>query len=613
MCTVKNIFKMALQRRTTYLIIIACLVVILWTAQTDLLLPLIGTPEIAHGATEHPKPSSTETTAVYQRPTPTTAGRSRWATLPTRYPVSSYEPLPRAPTHVLPAVQFAFPEEASETARQREDRQNDVKRVFERCWQAYHDRAWLHDELAPISGGFKTTFGGWAATLVDSLDSLWILGMRAEFAVAVEATLTIDFANTTSTEINLFETTIRYLGGLVAAYDLSGDTRLLDKSLELADMLYVAFDTPNRMPITRWKVQLAAAGEEQIAEENVLVAELGSLALEFTRLSQITRDPKWYDAVQRIMVVFAQQQNHTNLPGMWPLVVNPRDLDLASGTVFTLGAMSDSLYEYLPKMFALLGGSAMYESMYRDAMSAAVEHTLFRPMLPEDPDILIAGSARAGGQGEIQLEPQGQHLVCFAGGMLALGGRLMQDPAHVSLGRKVTEGCTWAYKHSPLGIMPEIFNMLPCDKAACAWNESTWHAGVLARAGDQNSDVASVIESRRLPKGFTSMDDRRYLLRPEAIESVFILYRITGDPELQEVAWEMWQNIDRHTKTDIANAALTDMSDSNAPKADSMESFWTAETLKYFYLIFSEPSLISLDDYVFNTEAHPFRRPSIDL
>jgi mannosyl-oligosaccharide alpha-1,2-mannosidase len=131
----------------------------------------------------------------------------------------------------------------------------------------------------------------------------------------------------------------------------------------------------------------------------------------------------------------------------------------------------------------------------------------------------------------------------------------------------------------------------------------------VSRAGDAGTDAASIIEARRLPTGFTSMDDRRYILRPEAIESVFILYRITGDQELQEVAWKMWQSIDKHTKTDIANAAIMDMSDPNAPKSDSMESFWTAETLKYFYLIFSDPSLISLDDYVFNTEAHPFKRP----
>jgi mannosyl-oligosaccharide alpha-1,2-mannosidase len=45
-------------------------------------------------------------------------------------------------------------------------------------------------------------------------------------------------------------------------------------------------------------------------------------------------------------------------------------------------------------------------------------------------------------------------------------------------------------------------------------------------------------------------------------------------------------------------------------QVDKMESFWLAETLKYFYLIFAEPGVVSLDDYVLNTEAHPFRRPA---
>ncbi len=40
-----------------------------------------------------------------------------------------------------------------------------------------------------------------------------------------------------------------------------------------------------------------------------------------------------------------------------------------------------------------------------------------------------------------------------------------------------------------------------------------------------------------------------------------------------------------------------------------MESFWLAETLKYFYLLYSTPDVISLDEWVFNTEAHPFRVP----
>lgn len=71
----------------------------------------------------------------------------------------------------------------------------------------------------------------------------------------------------------------------------------------------------------------------------------------------------------------------------------------------------------------------------------------------------------------------------------------------------------------------------------------------------------------------------------------------------------MFEAIQKYTHSEFGNAALADITVPNPQKMDSMESFWTAETLKYFYLIFAEPDLVSLDDFVFNTEAHPFRRP----
>jgi len=99
-----------------------------------------------------------------------------------------------------------------------------------------------------------------------------------------------------------------------------------------------------------------------------------------------------------------------------------------------------------------------------------------------------------------------------------------------------------------------------------------------------------------------------YETRPEAIESVFILYRLTGDESLRDRAWNMFNTIVQATRTDVAHAALDDCTVDDPPKADRMESFWMAETLKYFYLIFSEPHVVSLDEYVLNTEAHPLRR-----
>lgn len=188
--------------------------------------------------------------------------------------------------------------------------------------------------------------------LTEMIDTLWIMGFHDEFETAVQSIVKINLNSCTLDDLNVFETTIRFLGGLLAAYDVSDRKypALLEKAIEVGQMLYVAFDTPNRMPVTRWDFRAAVNGQPQEASSSVLVAELGSLTLEFTRLSQITGDPRYFDAVQRIMDVFDAQQSKTKLPGMWPVMVNAKTLDLGYFSGFTLGGMADSLYEYLPKV-----------------------------------------------------------------------------------------------------------------------------------------------------------------------------------------------------------------------------------------------------------------------
>ena len=143
------------------------------------------------------------------------------------------------------------------------------------------------------------------------------MGFREEFERAADAAVRIDFTDTVAAgDINVFETTIRYLGGYLAAYDLSGDARLLRKAREVGDLLYKAFDTPNRMPITRWDLRAARRGTRQAeAPGSALLAEVGSFALEFTRLSILTGDPRWYDAAERIRELLEAQQESTKLPG----------------------------------------------------------------------------------------------------------------------------------------------------------------------------------------------------------------------------------------------------------------------------------------------------------
>ncbi|KAF1952451.1 alpha-mannosidase IC [Byssothecium circinans] len=516
-----------------------------------------------------------------------------WRGIAHRYPVRAYAQLPTGKRKRLAKVQYEFEQEKEVPLygnQIRKRRQAAVKEAFLRCWKSYQDRAWGKDELQPISGKSATSFGGWGATLVDSLDTLWIMGLKKEFKEAVDAVTEIDFKPQNG-ELNMFEITIRYLGGLLSAYDLTEckDYRILEKAIELGDMIYASFDTPNRMPITRWNAEWAASGVPQSSAEQGIIAELASFSMEFTRLSQLTGDMRYYDAVTRITDVLDTQQNSTKLPGLWPVNIDVQHTDLTKDTLFSLGAMADSAYEYLGKTYQLLhgvGAAILYKRMYEFAMDSVIKNLLFRPSVQDQADILMPGSVRVNNAESVSLNPEAQHLGCFVGGMLALGGRLVQNETHVEYGRKITDACIWAYQHAPQGIMPEMFTMTPCPShESCPYNSSI---------------------PRQHP-GFESVSDARYMLRPEAIESVFYMYRITGDSAYQDVAWDMFQAIDSRSRTEFANAAIQDVMRDDGVKMDKMESFWLSESLKYFFLMFSEPRYMSLDEWVFNTEAHPFR------
>lgn len=95
-----------------------------------------------------------------------------WDQVPVRYPVKSLTPVPNGKPRKLPQAQYGFAPETQEHAKVRKRRQQKVKQTFEHCWKSYKEHAWLRDELAPVSGSARDGFGGWAATLVDNLDTV---------------------------------------------------------------------------------------------------------------------------------------------------------------------------------------------------------------------------------------------------------------------------------------------------------------------------------------------------------------------------------------------------------------------------------------------------------
>lgn len=95
-------------------------------------------------------------------------GRFHWSKVTQRYPVESFIPLPTGSTKI-PKIQFDFPPEEEEARINRLSHLEEIKGEFLHAWKGYKEHAWLKDEVAPIFGGTRDTFGGWAATLVDSL------------------------------------------------------------------------------------------------------------------------------------------------------------------------------------------------------------------------------------------------------------------------------------------------------------------------------------------------------------------------------------------------------------------------------------------------------------
>lgn len=503
-------------------------------------------------------------------------------------------------------------------------RQRAVRKEFIHAWTGYQDHGWMSDSLRPLTGRTENQFCGWSATLVDALDTLWIMQLDEEFEEAVNATLNIDFDNSQKRcVVNLFETTIRHLGGLIAAYDLSGEQRLMPQIVELGELLHSAFNTWNGMPCSHCAL-VRNPTETFGPSSNIAMAAQGSLYLEFARLAQITEDARYMKSVLQLTDAFARTQNDSTIPGLWPELVDASSVDgfgrhFAGGSfTYSVGALSDSAYEYLVKGHLMLGHlTTKYQTMWTEAARAIRKYIIFRAQIPETgKELMFTGIAtRYSDLSDIMFEPRTEHLGCFAGGMFGLASRVFNQPSDFAIGEALTNGCVWAYQASPLGLMPETYTALPCplmNGSACEFNSSTWEEDKKNPAHCHASDCSN---NDNFPEGIVSVSDARYLLRPEAIESVFYYWRMTGNEYWRDIGWEMFKAVRKHTRSSYAHASVENVMKEPDPEEyggraiqrDEMESFWFGETLKYFYLLFSEPSLVSLDEYVFNTEAHPFK------
>jgi mannosyl-oligosaccharide alpha-1,2-mannosidase len=195
------------------------------------------------------------------------------------------------------------------------EKREHVKKSMVDAYDAYEKYAFGWDELRPLSKRGKNAFGGLGATIIDSLDTLWIMGLSDHYSRArnwVDEFLFFD----RDWEASLFETTIRVLGGLLSAYDLSGDEMYLRKCLELADKLEPAFGTKTGVPLNIVNLK---TGETKTppwtgGPSAVVLSEFGSLAMEFGALSERVGDKKWVTLAETPVKVAIAHSSKRNLP-----------------------------------------------------------------------------------------------------------------------------------------------------------------------------------------------------------------------------------------------------------------------------------------------------------
>jgi ER degradation enhancer, mannosidase alpha-like 2 len=221
-----------------------------------------------------------------------------------------------------------------------------VRSEFLHAWAGYKKYAWGHDDLRPLTKSPHDWYGQpLLLTQVDALDTLVLMGLKDE-ADSTREYVARHLSFDQDAYVQNFEVTIRLLGGLLSAYQLTGDWRLLKLAEDLGGRLLPVFDSPTGIP---YRFVNLKTGKVRGAETNP--AEAGTLLIEFGALAKLTRRPVFYEKAKRALVEVYRRRSPLGLVGTHINVETGAWTDPDSH----LSGEIDSYYEYLLKCWLLFG------------------------------------------------------------------------------------------------------------------------------------------------------------------------------------------------------------------------------------------------------------------
>ena len=256
--------------------------------------------------------------------------------------------------------QSTFTEEMKKEMREK------VKEAVRHAWKGYKEYAWGADDLRPLTKEPKNWYRqSLLMTPVDAFDTFVMLGLQTEAAEAKDLILhKLDF--NVNQEVQVFEITIRLLGGLLSAYELDGNPRFLSLAEDLGKRLVGCFNSPTDMP---WRYINLVTGMVRDSANNP--AEIGTLLLEFGKLAKLTGKKVYYDVAMKGMMGVYNRKSDKGLVG--------ETIDINTGNWISrqshISGYIDSYYEYLFKSWKLFGDKACGEA-WQTSLAAIKKYLL---------------------------------------------------------------------------------------------------------------------------------------------------------------------------------------------------------------------------------------------
>lgn len=487
-------------------------------------------------------------------------------------------------------------------------RQTKIAAAFQHAWDGYSKYCFGHDSLRPVTNTCEDEFGGLGATALDALSTAIMLDKPDIVHQILSFIQDVDFTDVKQgTKLQTFEVTIRHFGGIISAWDLlhgpfehvAGDEglrrALYRQMVKLGDALSCSFDPVSGIP-RDWVDPKACATDQGTANT---LAGVGTMILEFARLSEVTGDDKYVKLAQRAEEYLLKPEPEAGepFPGLLGSMVKVHNGHLAGGRG-SWGAFGDSFYEYLIKAYLYDPTTyASYLPRWLTAVDSTIHHIGSHPY--GHPDWTMLGNWHNG-----NIQRRTDSLAMFAGGNIILGGMVTGNDSLVEYGLQIADAAGGVYGMTKTGLGGEIL---------------TWRVNCSASEdGEAAADDVTAKEQhcRNHP---ISIDDASYNMRPEVLETWYYAYRATRDPKYTQWSWSAFEAINKYCKTESGFSAIKDVMNGvdGGGWRDKQESFLYAEVLKYIWLIHleDEQNPFHVQDsrtgvkntWVYNTEAHPFR------